>query len=473
MAVAKLSSGKSPGHDGITTEHLLNCHPILFTLLAKLFNLMTIFSYVPLDFCKGITVPIPKNESLHGVQTIDSFRGITLSPVLAKVFEHCILLVYSRYLYTSSNQFGFKAKVGCTHSIYAFQNIIDYYVLNESTVNICFMDVSKAFDKINHAALLLKLMQRRIPCVLIKLLLCWYKNSNNVIRWGEALSAPFSLKAGVRQGSVISPALFSIYVDDMLNKLGHYGCRFYGLSASALMYADDLVLLSPSCNELQTMINVCCEELALLDLNLNNSKSTALRIGPKCNAECQDLCANGCIIKWKKEAKYLGMNILHGYKFSCNFDNAKSKFYRAANCIFGKLEKLKNLPVTLHLEHSIAFPVLTCGLEAIPMNKTQLSSLEHPWSRIFMKILSTFDQKIVQQCQLYSGLLPLRHYYMLRRMRFLSNILSTNNCLLRLIFQITGRSDIVKIANNYHCVSDKFKSSFEQIIRSNFKTEAS
>ena len=81
------------------------------------------------------------------------------------------------------------------------------------------------------------------------------------------------------------------------------------------------------------------------------------------------------------------MSVLHGYKFSCSFDNSKSKFYRAANCIFGKLEKLKNVPVTLHLVHTIAFPVLTYGIEAIPLNKTQLSSLDHPWSRIFMKNL--------------------------------------------------------------------------------------
>ena len=102
--------------------------------------------------------------------------------------------------------------------------------------------------------------------------------------------------------------------------------------------------------------------------------------------------------------------------------------------IAGKLEKLKNVPVTLHLVHAIAFSVLTYGIEAIPLNKTQLPSLDHPWSRIFMKILSTFDQNVVQQCQFYSGLLPIRHYYVLRRMRFLFNIASTNNSLLRLVF---------------------------------------
>jgi hypothetical protein len=149
LSMSKLDVGKSPGCDGLTTEHLINCHPVIFTMLAKLFNMFIMFSYVPPDFGRGITIPIPKDENSRGAHPISSFRGITLSPVLSKVFEHCVLLVFSKYLVTSEKQFGFKAHVGCTHAIYTLHNVVDYIALRDSTLNACFLDISEAFDMIN------------------------------------------------------------------------------------------------------------------------------------------------------------------------------------------------------------------------------------------------------------------------------------------------------------------------------------
>ena len=74
------------------------------------------------------------------------------------------------------------------------------------------------------------------------------------------------------QGSVISPTLFAVYVDNMLLKLQKHGCSVFGLNLGALMYADDLVLLSPSRSELQEII-ICIEELTLLDLKINIAKT--------------------------------------------------------------------------------------------------------------------------------------------------------------------------------------------------------
>ena len=81
---------------------------------------------------------------------------------------------FSRYLTTSDNQFAFKAKVGCSHAIYTLKTVIDQFVINDSTVSLGFLDMAKAFDKVCHHVLLIKLMKRRLPAALIKLFEHWY-----------------------------------------------------------------------------------------------------------------------------------------------------------------------------------------------------------------------------------------------------------------------------------------------------------
>ena len=87
-------------------------------------------SFTLSDFGRGITIPIPKGERNEWYTCNCFFRGITLSPVDVKIFEHCILMLFSDLLQTSINQFGFKPKVGCAHAIFTVRKVVNYYVNN-------------------------------------------------------------------------------------------------------------------------------------------------------------------------------------------------------------------------------------------------------------------------------------------------------------------------------------------------------
>jgi len=78
----------------------------------------------------------------------------------------------------------------------------------------------------------------------------------------------------VRQGGVLSPVLFTVYVNYVIMALSAsgYGCCFHGMFVGCFMYADDLLLLSPSLCDLQLMIDLCCAQLEGIDMCLNVKK---------------------------------------------------------------------------------------------------------------------------------------------------------------------------------------------------------
>jgi len=96
-----LKRDKAAGLDGITAEHLLYSHSLLLCVLAKLYNLMVKLSYVPQSFGKSYTVALLKSErSVYSKSaTGDDFRGISISSVLSKVLEHCVLDRYRLVAY--------------------------------------------------------------------------------------------------------------------------------------------------------------------------------------------------------------------------------------------------------------------------------------------------------------------------------------------------------------------------------------
>ena len=135
-------------------------------------------------------VPIPKDA--NRVQRTDQFRGITLSPVISKVFEHCLLFIYKDHLATSDRQFGFKKHTSCAQAIFVVRQVIEHFDKNASTVNICCLDISKAFDKLNHFCLFSKLMNRKAPVEFIAVLKDWYSKSFCAVKWGNILSDSFT-----------------------------------------------------------------------------------------------------------------------------------------------------------------------------------------------------------------------------------------------------------------------------------------
>ena len=102
-----MKTGKAAGSDCIETEHLLNAHPLLVSLLNVLFNAILKYGYVPRVFCWGIVISLIKDKQGNAAD-INNYRGITLSSTISTVFEMCLLEIYNDVLYSADLHFGFK-----------------------------------------------------------------------------------------------------------------------------------------------------------------------------------------------------------------------------------------------------------------------------------------------------------------------------------------------------------------------------
>ncbi len=201
---------------------------------------------------------------------------------------------------------------------------------------------------------------RNLPGHLIRLLLSWYKTQSMSVRWGESFSTPFTVSNGVRQGGVLSPILFTLYLDDLLVELRNLGvsCFLGSFFAGALCYADDLVILAPSPSSLRLMLN-CCEGFAARrGLLFNPAKTKLVRFSSSPSTPCSarfHLC--GHMLSFQDTVTHLGNRLHFNLSDSSDIHFKLRKMGKKANYLFASFPRLTP-PVITHLFQFIAFPFM-------------------------------------------------------------------------------------------------------------------
>jgi len=198
--------------------------------------------------------------------------------------------------------------------IFSLKQTIAYYKALSSPVYICYLDASKAFDRINHWTLCKKLLCRNIPSIAVRLLHVWYSTQLFNVQWSTSLSKCFLVTNGVRQGGILSPVLFNVYIDDLSVGLTNLkiGCIFNEVYVNRLVYADDTVLIAPSPSALQRLINYCAQFAASNDIFYNLKKTKCMCFRPKGMKDLYfpKIYLNNNVVKIVSKEKYLGAFIV-------------------------------------------------------------------------------------------------------------------------------------------------------------------
>ena len=182
------------------------------------------------------------------INSVNNYRGITLCGLFSHIFEHPLRLKFGHYLVSDDLQFGFKAKHSTSHAVYALKTAINHFTDRGSNVYVALLDYSKAFDTISHSGLFLNLIDRNVPLCFLLVIVFWYANMHYNCRWGNSCSNSFPVRCGTKQGGILSPDFFSIYIDPLIRLLRNMkiGCHIVNLFIACLLFADDMTLLAPT-----------------------------------------------------------------------------------------------------------------------------------------------------------------------------------------------------------------------------------
>lgn len=340
---AGLKLGKSAGLDGLCSEHLRFAPGIMDIHMSLIWNAMYKHSFLPEELLSVKIVPIVKNPA-GDLASSKNYRPVAIATPVSKLLEVAILdkLDWIADI-PEPNQFGFRRKSATDQCVFALKERIRRYVQLEGPVYCCFLDASKAFDRVVHSTLFRQLLRHNIPASIVKLLRFWYSKQQMFVSWNGCLSAGFLIGNGVRQGGITSPVLYNIYSNLFSQELNRcmVGCTLNEVSVNHLAYADDVCLISPSVGGLRQLLRICEEVAEYLSIRFNPDKSVCMRFLPKVNYVIPlfEVLLKGVPLNFVQETKYLGHIICDDLSDHADMQKTIRTIYARGNMLTRKFGK--------------------------------------------------------------------------------------------------------------------------------------
>ena len=209
-AISKLNKGKATDPTGLTAEHLILGSPVLCDVLAELFNATLKASYLPAMMRSGCLTPVLK-KGIPPPLDPGSYRGITVTSILAKTLEHVMLQKHQESLTQSELQFGFTKSRNPVMAALVLTEAIAEARDQDTPLYVATLDTSKAFDVVDHTSLKRRLYLSNPELWRSTVLLL--EDNTSQVKIDCALSPSYPVLQGVGQGRILSTENYKLYIE--------------------------------------------------------------------------------------------------------------------------------------------------------------------------------------------------------------------------------------------------------------------
>ena len=399
----KLDVNKALGPDNLSPVILKHCSNELKSSVCKLINRSLSEGVVPKDWLFANVIPVYKSKDKNQV---NNYRPISLLSIISKVAERCIYNHIFPHIVNllHPSQHGFLSGKSTATQLVQFLMDASATIDNSSQIDVIYTDFAKAFDSVSHKLLLEKLCKMGFNGNLMKWFTSYLCNRYQRVIVDGAASDWVKVTSGVPQGSILGPALFLIFINDLPNVL---------TSCKPLLFADDAKIFSSNiqsvkdCTRIQNDLNSLSDWCVDNKLDLNVLKCKILCITRSHSPVYFNYCIKGEPIERVTEMKDLGIIIEN----TLSWNNHVNKTIAKANRVLGLIKRTVGFNSPEHVKLQLYKSLVRSNLEycsqawngLTAINRVKLERVQRAATRY---ILSYPDMSYVQRLS-KTNLLPL------------------------------------------------------------------
>ena len=356
-----LLKNSSPGWDDMDAKIIKKTYTLYLPILVHLTNLSLTKGIFPNQLKLARVVALFKSDDR---MLVNNYRPVSILPVLSKLYER---IMYNRLLKFINKhnllykfQFGFREQHGTDIAlIVLIDKIMQAFNDGEMVLGV-FLDLSKAFDTVNHEILLNKLYHYGIRGVANDWFKSYLSNRKQYVSYNDCCSSQRVIKCGVPQGSILGPLLFLLYVNDMVNASQILFSILFADDTNVFITGKNInTLVETMNNELHKLYEWMC--INKLSLNIKKTKFMVFTMRKSKEID-QTITINNQVIEQVNNFKFLGVIIDSHLRWTDHVQHIRKKISKGLGILY-KAKRVLNLTTLLTLYYSFIYPYLLYCIE--------------------------------------------------------------------------------------------------------------